>query len=336
MVSLYSPIEMPEFCFLSEAVEFLALGRVPETSWSKGTHEHENGVEKYIEYRFDWREMPDNFEPNHWGCEIFEKAEFDLLGVPYPDGYMEAAERILFGDISDARTTVEVSERFHIESFPQEYSEKGIAVILQAKAVLELSKEAVSLYAATNENFEVHLERAWALLYSEIQKGALEVTALDEAKWEAAVKDGNHEAAAEFIRVPSESMRLGYNFRQNQILFKGVQYVSARVTTNSIVDLITSLEKSLMPVNGEMFGQSILVRGAVTVPKRRRGAPDAIDWEQVKLKLEDMKLQGRIPQKKEACIHELLEFTEKSLGRRVARSTIQARLDLELNEIYAN
>lgn len=336
MVNFYRQIEMPKFCFLSEAVEFLGLGVVPDFVSSKHPVPDENGIEKYVDNRFNWYEMPDNFEPNHWGYELFESADFEFAGIPYPEGYTEISERILFGDISNARTTVELSERYQMVDLDDEYREKNLQKVERAKTVLELSEEAINLYAATNEKFEVHFERAWSLLFAEIQKGTLEVTALNEAKWEAAVEDDNYEAAAEFIRVPSEAVRLGYDFRQNQILFEGVQYVSARVATHNIVELITSIETSMKPVNGEMFGQSIIVRGAVNVSKPRRGAPYAIDWPQVKSKLENMKLQGDIPIKKEACIQELMEFTENILGRRVARSTVQTRLRLELDEIYAN
>ena len=336
MINFYRQIELPEYCFLSEAVEFLALGRVLEISWSNEPLPDENGKDMGVDYRFDWREMPDNFEPIHWGYEIFDKAEFELLGIQYPKGYTEASESILFGEICDAQVTSSVSKKFKIVNFPEELRDEVRAKRELANAVLKKSEKVIQLYEETNEKFEVHLEKAWARLFDEIQKKSLEVCALDEAKWQSLADDDRYEDAAKFVKVPPEAVRLGFNFRQNQISFNGTDYVATRVSTDRIVALFISLMASTKPVTSEMFGQTIIVRGAVTVPKPRKGAPHAVDWGRVREHLKAMEHKGGVPGKKEACIQELIDFTRASLGRKVGRTTIQNRLKPELNKIYAS
>ncbi|MDW3182112.1 hypothetical protein [Roseobacter sp.] len=83
-------VELPPFCFLSEAVEWVAFGRVPQMQY------HSDGsTDEPVDYRFFWREMPDNFQPNYeypW----FDRLEFESLGVPIDEEYFRAAEKCAF------------------------------------------------------------------------------------------------------------------------------------------------------------------------------------------------------------------------------------------------
>jgi hypothetical protein len=80
-------VELPPYCFLSEAVEWIAFGRVPQMQY------HSDGSsDEVVDYRFYWQEMPENFEP-HFHSSWFDRLEFESLGVPVTEEYFDAAEK---------------------------------------------------------------------------------------------------------------------------------------------------------------------------------------------------------------------------------------------------
>ena len=88
-------VELPTFCYVSEAVEWIAIGRVPQVQW-----DYDRKSDEPIEHRFNWREMPDNFEP----CIVypwFNRSEFDLLGIPIVEDYFAAAHRCFNEFVND-------------------------------------------------------------------------------------------------------------------------------------------------------------------------------------------------------------------------------------------
>ncbi|MCA0922314.1 hypothetical protein [Pseudooceanicola nanhaiensis] len=108
----YKLVEVAEYCYLSEAVGFVAFGRVPAVAWEDGPELDEDGNLYGQDLRFSWREMPDNFEDSEFEFEFFEEAEFEAAGLEMPDGYIEAASSVLFGAIADAQSTVKVHEQY--------------------------------------------------------------------------------------------------------------------------------------------------------------------------------------------------------------------------------
>lgn len=94
-VTFLTEVELPPYCFMSEAVEWLAYGRVPQMQ-----HHMADKTYEILDFRFYWREMPDNFQPGYvfpW----FDRLEFESLGIPMPEGYLEAAERCYEESVSD-------------------------------------------------------------------------------------------------------------------------------------------------------------------------------------------------------------------------------------------
>ena len=90
----YQEIELPNYCYLSEAVEFVALGRVP-VKWEV-SHPPKDADGEYIfglDSRFDWREMPDNFEPSQYYIRThYDEPEFTYAGLDMPEDYRRISE----------------------------------------------------------------------------------------------------------------------------------------------------------------------------------------------------------------------------------------------------
>ena len=88
-------VELPPYCFLSEAVEWVAFGRVPQM-----LHYSDGSTDEAVDYRFFWREMPDNFQPT-MEYPWFDALEFESLGVPVEKEYFAAAEKCAFEYVDD-------------------------------------------------------------------------------------------------------------------------------------------------------------------------------------------------------------------------------------------
>ena len=97
-VTFLTEVELPPYCFMSEAVEWIAFGRVPQMQ-----HYSAHKTDEILDYRFYWREMPDNFQP---GFEFpwFDRLEFESLGIPMVEGYSEAAEKCFNEHVRSCRT----------------------------------------------------------------------------------------------------------------------------------------------------------------------------------------------------------------------------------------
>lgn len=340
MIKFYKQVELPEFCFLSEAVEFLTLGRVPEINWSNepikvGTPfgSRYEGVDD----RFDWRGLPDNSEPSHYGFEILDEEDFYFLNIPYPKGYVEAAESVLFGDISDAKLTVKMWGKDRISNYEKETQEELIQKVIHAKSFLKEQDESIRLYKKTHKDLEVFFERSWAIIFDKIQSEQITVFGIDETVWDELAEKGEYEKAAETLEIPKEAVRLGHDYRQNQFSYSGQTFIAARVSTKSIVDIFLNAA-SLTKLNEvEKWGQFISLRddSGIQSQQLRRGTRSKIDWQALREFLAANNQKGLIPEKKEACIAEVIEFAQNKLKRKVGRSTVQRQLKPELDKLYA-
>ncbi|WP_299410961.1 hypothetical protein [uncultured Roseobacter sp.] len=86
MPNYFRPIEIPEYCFLSEAVEWLAIGEVPEAEWE--IPEQASQSDTYpteVEYRFAWEFMPGNFQPQS-ELAWFDRDILSSLEFPFDAG----------------------------------------------------------------------------------------------------------------------------------------------------------------------------------------------------------------------------------------------------------
>lgn len=340
MIKFYKQVELPEFCFLSEAVEFLTLGRVPEIDWSNEPIEVGTSFgsrSEGIDYRFDWRELPDNSEPSHYGFEILEEEDFYFLNIPYPKGYVEAAESFLFGDIAEAKRRVEMCNNDTFSRYEKQVQEKLIESAVFAKSFLKEQDEAIRLYEKTHKDLEVFFERSWAILFDKIQSEQIIVSGIDETVWDELAEKGEYEKAAETLIIPKEAVRLRHDYRQNQLSYKNQNFIAARVSTKSIMDIFLTFASSKKLNEVEQWGQFISLRddSGIQSQQLRRGTRSKIDWQVLREFLAANNQKGLIPEKKEACIAEVIEFAQNKLKRKVGRSTVQRQLKSELDKLYA-
>ena len=106
-VTYLTEVELPPYCFMSEALEWIAYGRVPRMY-----HHVDEKTDEVVDYRFHWREMPDNFQQSD-DYPWFDRLEFESLEILMPDGYPKAAEKCYMEDVRDLPRRI------------SEYKEKG-------------------------------------------------------------------------------------------------------------------------------------------------------------------------------------------------------------------
>ena len=90
---------------MSEIVEWIAFGRVPQMQYH-----FVNETDEILDYRLDWRGMPDNFYPS-FEFPWFDPLEFESLGIPMVEGYLEAAEKCVYESVSDLPRLIKEYEK---------------------------------------------------------------------------------------------------------------------------------------------------------------------------------------------------------------------------------
>ena len=105
MARFFVEVETPKYCLLTEAVQFLALGRVPEAHWK---FESTGPDSKDRDARFTWDSLPDYLANS---LDWLFLHDFEHAGISMPHNYPEIVESYHVGEIADALTTIEVYEK---------------------------------------------------------------------------------------------------------------------------------------------------------------------------------------------------------------------------------
>jgi len=337
MPTYYRTVELAEVCFLSEAVEFLALGRVPEKQFLIHPPKDENG--RYLfghDGRFHWEEMPDNFEPfNDYPEDFFDENEFRFCNIEMPERYQETAESYHFGEISDALSASEKPRLSYFSSLQEEVQEEIIVEAHKAALFLSGVSQDLNSFRSANSKFLQRLDSAWAKIYQAIQSNDLKVQAVDLSTWERLADDGKYEKAAKFIDVPNEHFRIGHDYRQNSLEIGELRYVATRVNTTELERLLEPVFRVLGAISVMQFGDTIVSDFEGRRSPRRRGAPEIVSWSEVRDYIRDIEREGRLPEKKEAVIEMAIQFCKEKFGRTVGRSTVQVQLKAFFAELSA-
>lgn len=342
-MKVFRSIEVAEWCYLSEAIELLAFGKVPEAEYLEDSKFDDMGRAIGTDRRFHWAAMPDNFETSWPPFDVYDPDDFRAAGIDMPEGYMQAAISIVFGDIADAYRTVEYYE--HHREIKKRY-DTGIFDDLDEnhKAAKEIIKNAGPveiLYEETQKKFDMYLDTIWAKVFSAIQTGAITVEAVDTEKWNRTVESEGYENAGVFVPVPPQAFMLKHDYSQSAVSFDGVEFAATRVRVGQVADFLQTPFTAGEEISARLFGQTVFVnadsRGIALEPakKRKRGAPPAVDWDRMAQKLRELEQDGTLPEKKEACIQELIDYSERVLGRRVGRTTVQSSMREHLDRLYA-
>lgn len=324
----FRPIELAEYCFLSEAVEFLALGRPPERQQSYYPPMDREGNYIFdVDARFYWRDMPDNFEPSsQYAYEYFDQDEFELCGIDAPTNYFETAESFHFGEISDAIMSIETTKNPFLADIGSEVRAEMEERAALARKFLERSKGEIREFHETNAKFKRFIEAAWAKLFEAIQRELVEVEAINFDSWENLANDGEYERAAQFEKLAPEAIKIGHDYTQNTLEFGSKNFVATRVKTDPIEKLFETCISMQKIGTARRIGQTIISATGDQRSRPKRGASEAVDWEQVREHIVKLAQADQLPRKKEACIQLAIEFCQRKFARRVGRSTVQSQL----------
>jgi hypothetical protein len=325
------PVDIPKYCFLSEAIEWIAFGRVPLANWIE---ERRNG--NHVDYRFDWREMPDNFDHNFY-YQWFEREEFVSLNVPVREEYFEAAEKCSEVDVH--RLAKQISE---YEAEPPKFVKDDQGQLFDLwKSLADDNRIQLNelgplqtLVDEVEKEFAVFEELAWARLFPLVHSGAITLEGLDFGRWEKLSGDGEDEKAGEFSQISNAAFRIGHDWSADKVNIGDVDYIAVRINTDDILKHGASLLNEGKPISARSFGQFHLVNDVHAVPPSRRGRRSSVDWSAMKDELERMASSGGLPDSKEACIYHLIAFGEKRWRKTVSRTAVQRQLGSHLDEHF--
>lgn len=330
MVKFYSEVYLPKYCFLIEAVLFLALRRVPQQEYAlDGDGPDCNGLDCHSDARFIWDNLPNGLNPDY---EPFSTKEFEALGLNIPEDYFAVSDSIDFGPISSARSLITfLSEK-------ENTSESEIFSTLTEEAessrrILEQNADSIKRVERTNELFEPHIERAWAKLFELVHQEKIQLSGLLRSEF---YKDEGSEGELKFQDIDPAYVGIGDDFRSNEIGGSPESlYIAVRVDTEKAIgELLPLCSHNEVKRNIAEFGDGF-VEPEERPTKKRRGAPHSLNWETLEFFLMELHRSGDFPEKKEACIAEVQQYAEEKLGKTISRSSVQRNLSTQFDRFYA-
>lgn len=327
-------VELPPYCFLSEAVEWVAFGRVPQMQY------HSDGsTDEPVDHRFFWREMPDNFQPS-FEYPWFDRLEFESLGVPVDLEYFSAAEKCAFE---------------YVHTLPNriaEYEAKAPSIIedddgstfdLWEKMAGDLREKfrelgpLQELVDSVEAGFRPYQEIACAKLFQQLVQGEIQSQAIDHERWDQMAEDDEYEAAAKFQNIPPDAYSLDFDWMGNEISIEGRKHVALRVKTADLLRHRSFLLQPGKSISVERFGAFYMSgnAGRSSLAQVNRGRGTVVDWSLMKSHLQQLALRNELPEGKESCIYVLIAFAENELGKSPSRTSVQRNLADDLNALYA-
>lgn len=337
MANFYRPVEVPEYCFLSEAVEWLAVGEVPECDWeipaSSGSGAQSQGE---IEHRFSSEFMPESFQPRDrilW----FERENFAFAGLAYREGYAKAAENYVEHHLAWREDQVEQlrsSGPCWVADERGKNFDMHLEIIKDHRATLRRFADDFGLVKEVEAAFAPHFDAAWSRIFAAAVEGRVVIEGLDHERWVNLKERQRIEDASRFVALPAAALTVTTDWRLNSVIYEYRDFVSLRCRTDEIADL---LEPRLMQsplLETRLCGSYLWSPETERDSKPRRGRAPALDWSVLRDRLLQTGQSGALPASKESCIYDLIVFAESTLGTKVARSTVQERLKAELDLFY--
>jgi len=327
----FKPIELPEYCFLSELVEWLAMGRVPEASYALNEKGSVCGEVVRIDDRFAAQQMPENF--NNWwrGLNLLCTAdELALMGIPQPAGYEEAIE---FMSGMNAETTREVNHLVGDFAGSFDFTEKEIERLKSSNADpehIEVYKSRLHLLRDTRANIDrfvptinsVHpsvtqqLDRAWTVVFGAILDNRIQLEGIFWEPWNtdlAHTFDLGHSSEGltldevrdrlPFETLPTPKIQLRLPWFLNQTGGELDDYFNLRVKTSAMDDLepLFSQNKGGVQKNPNYISDAkTVLKGSIG---KTRGRPSACPWVKVEDELYKLLASGEEFPNKTAVYH---------------------------------
>lgn len=330
-LTFLTEVDLPPFCFMSEAVEWVAFGRVPQFQY----HE-DSSTDEVFDYRFYWREMPDNFQPRTeypW----FDPIEFESLGVSVNEDYFRAAEKCAFEDLDRSPSQIaeyEAREPVFLEEEPTVNIWQRVADEYRKK-LTEL-RPLQNLVDSVEAGFKPYQEIACAKLFQLLVQGEVLSQAINIDRWERLAEDDDRELAATFEDVPSEAYSLNHDWMGNEIFFDELRHVALRVKTADILKHRSFLLRAGKSISVQRFGAFYMSDNVGrTNLQAKRGRRAIVDWSAISAHLSGLEARNELPEGKENCIYELISFAERELGKAPSRTAVQRNMAVHLDAIYA-
>lgn len=331
-LTFLTAIEVPEFCFLSEAVEWVALGRVPQANWTEDQITYDR-----VESRFYWYEMPDNLF-SYRSDPYIDRFEFEAFGVPIPSQYYEAINRCFDEDVWGLPARISeysAKEPMMVDGGNDTEYDFWSKILSDQRALLAELAPMKAIVDGVEDRFRVHYDLAWAKLFQLIVQGDIRCSGVDMKRWERLAENDEHELAARFDDIPPSAFTLNHHWKENKLKIEGTDFAGVRIRTGDII----KRRQVLLPVgklrNLEQMGSFFaLTSEGVSETPSRRGRPRHLNWGLLKEFLGEMMRNKNLPENKESCIYELIIYAERELSKSPSRSSIQRNLKIELNAAY--
>lgn len=327
-------IEIPEYCYLSEAVEWVALGRVPEADLI----EHRKTYHR-VEARFYWTEMPEDFEDQR-NLPWFDRAECESLGITIPENYDEIVERCYMNQVDHIEEEI-AKFRFWSKDSNIEGSEVGWSSLIdQSLATLRELQPYRNTIDQINTEGARFFDLAWAKLFQLIFESKLGVEAINFQEWDKFAYEEStreeFEKAAVYKPVHSKYFNVGFAWTKNEVLTPEGRLVALRVPTAAILENQDFLLNRGKELKVERFGMHYHSSDISVNQKRSSvGRPFSMDWGVLSEHLGRLVAEGKKPPSKESCIYELIFIAQREFGKNISRTSVQRNLGKMLNSIYA-
>lgn len=326
-------VELPPFCFLSEAIEWIAFGRVPQMQ-----HEVARHTDEVIDYRFDWREMPDNFQPS-FEYPWFDRLEFESLGIPLDEAYFEAAEVCFLEDASKLESRIAdygSKEKVLVEQDDGSFFDLYENLAFDARQTLDNLRIKLALVKGVEARFKPFRDIACAKLFQLLALEQVKCQAINFARWERLADNEKYQEAAYFEDIPANAFTLGMDWLSNEIVVGGEKYVALRIDTQDILENRSTLLQTGKPLVVQRFGAFYTSNSSGRTNRQAKvGRRALIDWLKLKEHLAELVGAGNLPDGKESCIYELISYAERELGKGPSRTAVQSNMGPELDAIYA-
>lgn len=311
----------PEQCYLSEVLNWCAFRRFP-TVWY-GEDE---------EYRLDINSF-EGFDAPVPAAEEISEEECRYAGIPL-----------------DPKTKALVNDTGHL---PLEHYDDLIRIFSESRNIKQLDIDNIKKDRAEAEKY--HAEFAeWMPIYEDyidqfqaeialkLRRGELvaygaKLPEVDREKVDGLLDNGEFEFTdLHFVPIPKEHWILSsIDWDESSITGRIEAYVWARVNTEEMLELFP-IEDAGQSCTVNKIANNYFVTtessGTSTFNKSRRGRPP-LPWEAFHVEVAKKIRDGSMPQKKEAGIAEMQEWSLKHFKKTVGRSSIGQKLKPYYDEL---
>ncbi len=327
-MKMYEEALLADYCLISEAPYWVALGRLPEPAF-EGSRETEEDARRSTE-RID----DDNL---FFVFDGFEEAEFSALGIEVDfERYYDA--RFAYPGGSGAEYM-----RIEIESYEQRFGGRMGDELLRLK-----EEQAREIDWAREVEFPLEpiMDVARASVFKALSAGELVATgwvkfetgSIDKPELQSLLQS----ELGQFIEIPKEHWTFRrIDWSRCELTTINRRYLIVQVRLADLIERFPLPSIEPVEVNGRFYGTTlILERGDVTVDRGRtkgRPAKKIMSVERVIANVFADKLRrGELPDKKEAVIQESIDWASAMLDQPISRSAAQRYLVSVLGSMPKN